>query len=285
MKPDATFIILEVLTLIGQILYVFLQTRTAQYFHERLTLDYQIILRSLLEKGLIVELISLIPLNLILGIAQVKQPIYIIGLLRMNRVILIKKLPYEFGLFATKWLKITSHLKVIRPAFYLAFVWHFTSCLWNWFLLFDIENQYEQNWYNVLALDEATVWQRYILCLLFTMNIATTTGYPELIIYNNYERSLWILYVYFGDALFGLTFAWFAVSASTLPDKFNYVFDRIRQMDYVLQKDQIPPKLRNKLEDHFAYIVETRDQNKSCLDALSGLLPVSTVKKRFLKKK
>jgi len=278
LKPDATFIILEVLTLIEQVLYLFFQTRTAQYFHERLTLDWQIILRSLLEKDLILELFTLIPLNLALGVAQAKTPFWLVGILRMNRVFLIKKLPYEFALFGTKWLKLTSHLKVIKPAFYLAFVWHFTSCLWNWFLLFDIENQYEQNWYNVLALNEAAVWQRYILCLSFTMNIATTTGYPELIIYNNYERAVWILYVYFGDALFGLTFAWFAVNASTLPDKFNFVFDRIRQMDYVLQKNQIPPKLRNKLEDHFAYIVETRDQNKSCLDALSGLLPISTLK-------
>jgi len=133
-------------------------------------------------------------------------------------------------------------------------------------------------WYNVLALREATVWQKYILCLLFTMNIATTAGYPEMIIYNNYERAVWILYVYFGDALFGLTFAWFAANAHTLPAKFNFVFEKIRRMDYVLQEDQIPLKLRDKLENYFAYIVDTRNQNKSCLEALSGKLPLSTVR-------
>ena len=109
------------------------------------------------------------------------------------------------------------------------------------------------------------------------MNIATTAGYPEMIIYNNYERCLFIVYVYFGDAFFGLTFAWFAANSSTFPEKYDYVFKKIRQMDYVFQKGQIPLKLKNKLENYFAYIVETRNQNKSCLEALSGLLPLSTV--------
>ena len=98
-----------------------------------------------------------------------------------------------------------------------------------------------------------------------------------MIIYNNYERILFIIYVYFGDTLFGLTFAWFAANSDTLPEKFDYVFNRIIQMDYVLQEGQIPSKLKNKLEKYFAYIVETRNQNKSCVEALSGLLPLSTV--------
>ena len=128
-----------------------------------------------------------------------------------------------------------------------------------------------------MDLDRASLWEKYIFSLLFTMNIATTAGYPEMIVYNNYERYLFIVYVYFGDAFFGLTFAWFAANARTLPEKYDYVFKKIRKMDYVFQKGQIPLKIRNKLENYFAYIVDTRNQNKSCLEALAGLLPLSTV--------
>jgi len=68
LEPNATFITLEVLALIEQVIHLFLQFRTPQYLYGRLTLDTRIIFQSLLEKGLITELIAIIPFNLILGI-------------------------------------------------------------------------------------------------------------------------------------------------------------------------------------------------------------------------
>ena len=98
-----------------------------------------------------------------------------------------------------------------------------------------------------------------------------------MIIYNNYERALFIVYVYFGDTLFGLTFAWVAANSRSLPEKYSYVFNKFVNMEYVLQGDRIPSKLKRKLEKYFTYIAETRDKNRSCVEALSGLLPLSTV--------
>jgi len=117
-----------------------------------------------------------------------------------------------------------------------------------------------------------------MISLNFILSIVTTTGYPELIIYNDYERLVCVILVYIGDALFALILGWYASNSSTLPEKYNYVFDRIRKMDYVLSDNRIPPKIRRKIENYFAYIVETRNKNKSCLEFLSGLLPSTTVK-------
>lgn len=71
------------------------------------------------------------------------------------------------------------------------------------------------------------------------MNIATTTGFSEMMIYNNYERALMIMFVYFGDALFALVFGWFAANSKTLPEKYDYIFERIRKMDKILQEKVI----------------------------------------------
>jgi len=93
---------------------------------------------------------------------------------------------------------------------------------------------------------------------------------------------LFILFIYFGDALFALVFGWFAANSKTLPEKYDYVFERIRKMDKILQDKQIKPKLKSKIESYFAYIVDTRNHNKSCLDALEGLLPSNTLKEMAL---
>jgi hypothetical protein len=111
------------------------------------------------------------------------------------------------------------------------------------------------------------------------MNIATTTGYPEMIIYNDYERLLFIIFIYIGDALFALAFGLFAANSTTLPEKYDYVFERLRKMDSITTGVKIKPQLRSKLEKYFAYIVETRNYNNSCLEILDGLLPPSTVMK------
>lgn len=117
-----------------------------------------------------------------------------------------------------------------------------------------------------------------MISLDFILSIVTTTGYPELIIYNDYERAIYIILVYLGDAVFALILGWYAANTTALADKYNYVLDKIRRMDYVLEEDRIPEKIRKKIESYFAYIVDTRNRNKSCLEFLSGLLPSSTVR-------
>lgn len=69
------------------------------------------------------------------------------------------------------------------------------------------------------------------------MNIATTTGYTEMNVYNNYERALFILFIYLGDALFALVFGWFAANSKTLPEKYDHIFERIRKMDKIMQNN------------------------------------------------
>jgi hypothetical protein len=60
------------------------------------------------------------------------------------------------------------------------------------------------------------------------MNIATTTGFPEQIIYNPYERIVFILVIYIGDGLFALAFGMMAANLNTLPPKFEGVFDTVK---------------------------------------------------------
>jgi len=65
---NTPLLVIEVIILMEQITYPILQLRTPQYAYGILTLDFKILLQTLIEKGLIIELISLLPLNLIFGI-------------------------------------------------------------------------------------------------------------------------------------------------------------------------------------------------------------------------
>ncbi len=60
------------------------------------------------------------------------KPRYIFDVLRMNRVLLVKRLQPQLSLFGSQFPKLTSVINLIKPILFLAFVWHFASCLWSW---------------------------------------------------------------------------------------------------------------------------------------------------------
>jgi hypothetical protein len=110
------------------------------------------------------------------------------------------------------------------------------------------------------------------------MNIATTTGYKEMIIYNNYERILFILFIYFGDALFALVFGLFRANSRLLPEKYDTVFERIRKIEGLLEHPNIKFQTRQKIENYFAYSVNSASHSETAIEALTGLMPSSTIK-------
>jgi hypothetical protein len=66
------------------------------------------------------------------------------------------------------------------------------------------------------------------------MNIATTTGYPEQIAYNNAERVIYILYVNVGIGLFALAFGMMVESSKALPEKYQEIFEVVCQLENML---------------------------------------------------
>ncbi len=97
-------------------------------------------------------------------------------------------------------------------------------------------------------------------------------------IYNNYERCIFIICVYLGDALFALVMGWVASSSSTLPRKFNDVFNPLRQVESVLEDGGISKKIKKKVEGYFRYMVESKNKGVSCLQLLNGVLPETMVR-------
>ena len=79
------------------------------------------------------DMIALLPFNLIFGLGNIVDPRYIIDILRINRVLLIGRLESLLTMFASNLPQTMKYITFLKPIVYLAFVWHATSCLWIWF--------------------------------------------------------------------------------------------------------------------------------------------------------
>ena len=60
------------------------------------------------------------------------------------------------------------------------------------------------------------------------MNLATTTGYSEGIVYNENERIVFLFLIYLGNALFAVAFGLMAASSKSIPEKYDKVYQMIR---------------------------------------------------------
>jgi len=278
MKLGPYMTTLEVLVLIYQIIYIVLLTRTAQYHQGVLSLDSKLVWRKIWERGIILDLIATIPFNLIFSFVDTDRVPLLIGILKLNRVLLLPQVPPQLEMFSAKYPEFAVYFNILKPLFYLIFGSHLIACLFSFSLLVEPVENYSANFTQALELDSTSGGRRYLVCLTFFLNIATTTGFPEFLIYNNYERCIFIICIYLGDALFALVMGWVSSNSSTLPRKFNDIFYPFRQVESVLEEGHIPKKIKKKVESYFKYMVDSKSKNVSCLQLLNGNLPETTLK-------
>lgn len=139
---------LEVLVLLGQILYFILFARTAQYHQGVLSLDTKMIWRKLWERGIILDLIAIIPFNLIfcignfflrliffLAFMEINRFPLLIGILKLNRVVLLPQVPPQLEMFSAKYPEFATYFNILKPVFYLIFGSHLIACLVSFSLL------------------------------------------------------------------------------------------------------------------------------------------------------
>ena len=108
------------------------------------------------------------------------------------------------------------------------------------------------------------------------LNIATTTGFPQQIVYNDLERVCFIGVVYIGDAIFSIAFGMMASNSDVVFDKFPQNTENRIKIESLLDpgpgNNNYEP-VKKKLKKYFDYLIELKSHNLSYLDTLRPLIP------------
>jgi hypothetical protein len=113
---------------------------------------------------------------------------------------------------------------------------------------------------------------------MFMLSLSTSAGYPEMNVYNDFERAWVIFYIYICVAFYALSYRMLSVNSYVLPEKFLSIFNRIRKMDEIMTKAHFKEITREKIENYFAYSISQRKNMRTAVQALEGLLPKKLVK-------
>ena len=122
----------------------------------------------------------------------------------------------------------------------------------------------------------------YFFGVIYILNIATTTGYGNMITYNRTERIVFLFMIYFCDIFFAYAFGLMASESKLFPEKYNAIFDRISKINTILDQNKIAPSLKFKVEQYFSYMIKSRNIGTESLETLTDLLPRSFVRYRVV---
>ena len=161
-KMVSYLIFLEICSLLISLGIVLINLRTPVVMRGGSTLNLKVILGYYYHNGLILDLVSLWPLNLVLGIADLVQPIWLIPPLRIIRVISVWKSMHIFGRFELYFKKYGILMHVLKSALFLCLLWHWASCLWFFTNLY-INKESDYSWMEFNKLDTAPLYKQVML--------------------------------------------------------------------------------------------------------------------------
>jgi hypothetical protein len=109
------------------------------------------------------------------------------------------------------------------------------------------------------------------------MIIASTTGYKEMIVYNNSERLFFILFIYLGNAMMAIGFGMMAQYAEILAEEHVNLYKKLRQINELIQLDTIPRSLRLRIESYLFFTFDKKNSQQHAITKIKELIPLTFV--------
>lgn len=252
-----TWIVIKAICYILFLFDMLLSTRTA-YYNKKTVLIKQPkdILKHYLEGWFFIDLLAILPLDLIFQATGIFKPpysknwkglkiFYILPLLRLF------KLNSLYTNITTKFEFSPNVNRMTTLLFEVFYISHCAACIFYYFSTFE---SYTDRWTLTPAFINGTLTDLYIGALYWSFSTITTTGYGDLSGRNDIERIVSIVLVIIGSVVF----AWIIGGVSDLVTQMqssggkNTV--RMNQIAAYLDDRNTPSRMVNRVFNHYQFL-------------------------------
>lgn len=274
-KMEWYLILLELLSLCISGGVIFINIRTPVIMRGGTTLEFKKVMIYYYHNGLILDIIALWPFNLILGAADIVEPIWIIPIIRLIRVFTVWKIMHIFGRFELYFKKYNILMQVIKAMLFLSLTCHFAGCLWFWFNFYGQPDK-DTTWMEFNGLDHTQLYRKVLLSYYTIINIVATVGYGDMFPMTDAERLFFVFLINMGDAVFAVAFGLIAgismqASKNRSTDEF---FKKMHSIKELLRQSGGEVSQKVKVEQFFAYSWHLqKSTNMVSIRSLSSQLP------------
>lgn len=271
------WVVMEVVCSVESIIFLILNCRLAVLIEGRKTMSVRDILSYYYNNMLAEDLIAISPFNLILWASQVKDPIILVSIVRLLRLISLTRVMSLIEKIELRYREYSHYFTSLGAVLLMVGLWHWCGCFW-YFVNNFIEDESEITWIDYWALDETSVWEQYLYTMYFIMNLVSTVGYGDMFGMTDTERAVICLIISIGDGLFAFAFGLMSALAAGSESELQQYLERVKAAIGYLSGSSVPKSLMTRLEQYYAYQwAITQKLGLLSMDKLYEFLPVNMV--------
>lgn len=222
------------------------------------------------------DIIGFIPLYLVFYTDYFGAVFFIVSFFKILRMIQVFRLFHLFTFLEGQFKNLSEKSEIIKTTIFLLLVWHWSTCLWMYFNL-NIENP-EFSWLVKKSFNVESNAYKYLLASVFVINITSTTGYPELIVWNDYERLFLILLVFVGNGVFGCAFGILSSHSNIFSPEAESMYEYKLKMNKIYSEHNIPNELKLKIDQYISFLVSTKAFKQNQIRQIQDIVPPHLVK-------
>ena len=249
-------------------------------FEENLILEFKKVFKNYLLSSFFLDLISGVPLNLIVLLIinndsttiAPQTPLNIITFLKLIRLFKLSMVFkfmkigrfFNLGHESTKiniLLELTedsTKLRIIKFAFYFMMFTHISTCIWIFMAKLDFPN-----WVVLTSYPNYQDWDIYIASLYFTLTTIFTVGYGDILSVSLYERFYNILLMIVGIFLYSYAITSLSSLLAFQDQKTKLYISSLDTLDEIKDKFEFDNKLYDRIKKFLTndYLINRIDKN------------------------
>ncbi|HAN74275.1 MAG TPA: cyclic nucleotide-binding protein [Planktothrix sp. UBA10369] len=200
------------------------------------------------------NLLSSLPINILVYLFFPNTSLFLIGLCRIPRLL---RFPQCLLIFR-KWdNNVYFNSAVIRMFELLIIVFlidHWIACLW--FFIGNITGQSGESWLQINDLYLENTTTQYLHSLYWSITTLTTVGYGDITPQNNIELIFTFIVMFLGVSLYAFIIGNVAAIISNLDASKNRFRDKLGQIQSYMWERKIPRSLQKNVLDYYQYMWE-----------------------------
>eukprot|EP00357_Protocruzia_adherens_P001203 CAMPEP_0115029576 /NCGR_PEP_ID=MMETSP0216-20121206/37099_1 /TAXON_ID=223996 /ORGANISM="Protocruzia adherens, Strain Boccale" /LENGTH=919 /DNA_ID=CAMNT_0002406219 /DNA_START=122 /DNA_END=2880 /DNA_ORIENTATION=- len=242
----------EIITLIESVFFIVVNFRTEVTVNGKSSRRFSDIYANYRENGLFYDVIATNPLNLILGLMKVSDPLLVIAGLRVIRLISAARILALLDNIEIRFRSLETVLAIFKTILFFFYLWHWSACVW-FFINTKVEDEDVFTWYDYNQIEKKRFSEQYLYAIYFVMNIVTSVGYGDMFGTTDLEKLTTIFIILIGDALFAVAFGMLAsISMESRDD--DEVYLQIKTQSEFFEKFEVPKSLGQRIEQYHAYM-------------------------------
>ena len=255
-------------------------------FSTEVQLDPVVIRWTYLKGWFIVDVISILPIDLIVlaissgqesGTFRVTRLFKLLRLLRLAKLLKLLRLLRMGKVFDTLEEKFEMN-RGVREALVLSInvlvVSHLTAC--GWYFLVTLEDNPRATWVFEYFGNDPTVGTSdlYVASLYWAVSTLTSVGFGDIVAFSTLERVYAVVVSFLGATLFGYIIGHMSSLVSALNRSSSAFNEKMDEIDAYLRHRSVPQPLAIKIRKYFKYYITRKSlfDEKQILDDLSSYL-------------